>query len=415
MRERLLSRLARRLGSTRSLGPAQKPVHEPEPSDYDGVFKALVQRLPTLVAEVERNKDLAERRYADLVDGPPGRRDTVIENSRPSTLVAFTSRLTQESFAERFGDVERSLKLARVAVRTAEAASTSDYLSAQSHSDLHAEALLYLGNALRLNSDTDGAQKAFEQAEALLDQGTGDRSLRANLYSFRASLFMRLRLLDQSARLLDKEIALRRLLGDPRRVGVALTDRGIVACQLGPLTEACRYLRKGTLLAEDQQLALIALISLSEALARRGRGLDAWTVLCRAEAVAVLTGPGSLKLNLRWAKGLAYQALGEHREAEKCLRKVQESLAGDHRRFLAATASLDLACVLVCRKRFSEVKQLAAQAASLLAAEKIGARVLEATLLLRTAAEAESASERLAAKVANFVARSRYDREVRFE
>lgn len=409
MKSRFLARLARRLGSRRNKegGPSK--------AAYDRVFASFLKRLPSLAAEVERNKQLAEKRYSELAEGPEARRALVIASSRPATLVAFTYRLIQHSFAERFRDVGRSLHLARLACRTAEAIGGSEYLSQHSTADLNAEALLHLANALRLNSDTLGCEQTLDRAEKMLQIGTGDRFLRADLHSFRASLRVRQRRIAEAGAELDREIAVRRLLDDERRVGVALTDRGIIACHAGDLDAACEFLRQGTQLAQDDNLAQVALINLAEALARKGKGPDAWTVLCRTETIHALAGNNDLTPQIRWTKGLAYLALDEFGAAESELREVRGILVEAGRSHFTGSVSVDLACALAAQGKYREIQQLASEAHQLFAAEGLDQHVLESLTLLRKAADAECLTADFAAKVATFVARSRYDRNLRFE
>ena len=421
-----IGRLARRirsvLGADDSLGrPWRTSASEKStpgtslPEDYDQAFNALQRKLPSLKAEAERSRQVAGRKFLDLADSPPGRQEAIIRDSSPSSLVALAARLLEQSYDDRFTNVRRSLELARLAHRSVCAAAESNYLSECSYSDLEAEALLHLGNALRLNASTAEAERTFNEAERLLRRGTRDRHLEAMLFSFRGSLLLRQRRLADAAQMFDGEIEIRRSLDDPGRLGIALIDRGAVACHAVNLEEATRFLREGALIAGDDRIRLLAMTNLAEALARDGRGLEAWRATCTAEAVAGVLQTEDFSSWITWCKGLAYHALGRLPDAHRELESALESLVADDRPSSVATLSIDLSCVLAALGRFEEMRPLISSAYRIFSSEQIDQRVLQTLIVLREAIDRRKLNAGFAKKVATFVARSRYDCNLRLE
>jgi hypothetical protein len=234
--------------------------------------------------------------------------------------------MAERSWANRFGDLPASLKMAEVAVRAAFMASESEFFSAPSKADLAAEALSHLGNARRINSDLPGAEQAFAEAEAYLQRGSGDRAIQARLTSMRAFLCQAQGRAEQAAVLLDREIPLRRLLGEGEKLGDALVNRGWMEAAMGNLEGACWYLAQGVERAGSPSTMLIALHVLAEELAREGRGRLALRVVEAGDAIVPWADAPKVELSQRWLRGLAHSALGEAETAERELRAVRDEL-----------------------------------------------------------------------------------------
>ncbi len=385
-----------------------------EPSDYDAALAKLERRLSVLHDQVSRNEELVRSRYAKLEEEPEGRRRTLFENSPPSMLLALAYDLMKQSFAERFANVGRSLQLATLAVDAVKALARRDLLSPEGVADLQAEAHGYLGNARRLNSDLAGAERAFDRAEEYRLQGTRDRELRTDLLRHLAYLRVDQGSSADAGKLMDREIAIRRLIGDEEKLGEALINRGIVSPWFEPLERACEFLAAGVSLVTDPRTQLLALFPLGEALARKGKGFQAWKVACQTDTALILTGADELGVRNRAIKGIALRAAGELVDAERELTAAYDEYSEQGRELQAAIAALDLACVCAAQGRIEKVRRLATEARAVFEREKVGKETLRALLTLQQAAEAERVTEQLAVEVVNFVVRSRQNRSLRF-
>lgn len=413
---RLLARITKRLESALNSGPAPTLlVERPDPAAYEKATDSVLQRASQLQAEVARNRELVATKYADLTSLPDGRVSTLIKNSAPATLLAMTHDLMRRSFAARFVDADQSLQLAELGTKVTEAVAKTAYLSAASVSDLRAEALLYLGNARRLASDVGGAEAALGSARMHIYEGTRDRQLRATHLSFLGSLLLRQRRIKEAARAFDSEIRLRRILADSGGLGAAYINRGVVATYTNDAESACRLLREGVLLVEDDGARLIALLSLADSLARSDRGTDAWIVICRLEAAAMLASSDIFSSRISWLKGIAHFAMGSYHSANDCLLEAEKQLMAEGCGYAATIASLDRACVLTALGNWSELRVVSAKAHRVMTVEQFEPRAIAAFVLLLRAVESEQLTVDLAVRVANFFARSRYDRDLRFE
>lgn len=392
------------------------PTDDPGASDaYDEAFERVMRRLPALREEVRRNRALVEERYADLIDSPDGRHETLLRDSAPSTLLALSHDLMRRSYAARFDDPRRCLALARRAVEAVERLAETDYLSEESKADLRAEALLHLGNAQRIGSDLRAAEDSLREADVLLQLGTRDQLLRAQLFSFFGSLRFAEGRLEEAGRAFRQETHVRRLIGDSGGLGSAFVNRGVVASAMGSLSEACDLLREGVRQVEEARIAVLALTPLAESLARSGYAAESWKVISRAEAALGLLGEHGLEVRVRWVRGVSCFALGQLGRAETTLLEVRRALRAQGRSLQEAMLSMDLACVLAAQGRFSALRKLAAEVHEAFLTEGLERRALDVFLMFYRKVRQGEASVDLVVDVTNFLARFQYDRDARFE
>ncbi len=320
----------------------------------------------------------------------------------------------ERSFEARFGDTERALALAELAVRVAHLAASTDYLSAESRADLLAEVYGRLANARRVRSDIVGAKEALQQALELCAEGTGDRAIRADLLSCRSYIAHESGYGKQAIEFVEQEIKLRRLLGDDGQLGRALIERGWLACWVGRLTDACRYHREGMELTDDPRLVTVGLLSLALRLVRDGEGLMAWRALSSAYLPLELAGDRRLRTEHRWVRGLALHTLGEVAEAVGELETVRETLREEGSRMGEAFVSLDLACIEIGRGAFSVATSHANHAGEIFRERKVDRPMLTALTVLSDAIRKQHATEQLALDVAHFLRRYQFDKSLRF-
>lgn len=386
----------------------------PAPEDYTGLLRQTIKALPALEEQVQRNREKVEG-YRDLLELPPSRIDILLENSPPPTLAALAWSLIRQSHEARFSEPSRAVRLAQLALRVATALGRTGYLGKEGQIDLEAEVWIYLANARRVNSEVRAAEKAFRRAWRLLQQGTQDPALRAEFFFLKGAMRFSQGHIGEAASLFDRELQLRRQLGDADRIGQALINRGVVAAWGGSMSEALELLGEGAELVEDEDYLVITLHPLAERLARDGEGLLAWKVVCAAEIAASLLDNTTHQLRLKWIKGITYRSFGELDKARDLLWEVRENLLSSRQSFKAALASLDLASVAAAQGDYKVVRQLAEEAYAIFNTGRLGRRALAAFLLFYRAAERDQLSEELAVRVANFVVSQQHDRGLRFE
>ncbi len=382
--------------------------------EYDAVIRRVGARLRPVEAAFGSARARAAERYGDLADVPVEWRDTILKSSPPEMLLVFFHDLVQRSYGERFGDLERSLRLAEVAIEVLEEVEKAGWLSRPDLEDLRAKAYCFLGNARRINSDLLGAERALQRAKRHLGEGTGDRELEADYLSMLVSLRVMQSRRDEAVRLLDRQIALRRLLGDEEKLGAALVERGWAVLVDAPVEEICAFFDEGVTLLSEPRVVLQALHSLAERLAREGHGLDAWAALAAARGPLGAIQSRKHELQHLWIRGLTHRALGDLEAAGCDLAAVHAGLIEEGAGLRAAMAALDLVCCRIAQNRFAEVRGLLREAYDVCASIGLERPALAAVLMLREAQEAERLTETMAVEAVNFLVRFQHDKALRF-
>ncbi len=390
------------------------------PSDEEVDYFSVLQRVKSKVKKDEQLFSFARSRlsmrYKDLVDLPEGRRLTILRNSSPVLLLVLFRDLVEQSYGERFGDHKRSLKLAMVAVQVAKVAAESGYQSQGDCEDLLAEAHAYFGNAQRLVSDPTGAERSFRLAEHHLALGTGDRALRADCLNLLASLRVVQGRGKEAAALVDRELSLRRLLGDKEQLGFAMIQRALIASLIAePVDQILDLIQAAMPLVSDHKLTLQAVHAFAELLAREGYGLDGLKSLSSVILPLYIVNEERFNVEHSWIEAIAFRALHQLPDAATALEAVRKDLARLGATHKLAIASLDLAGVYAAQGKLEKVKELAEEAYAIFKAEGLEERALTAVVVLREAIEAKRVTEGLAAAVANFISRFAYNKALRFE
>ena len=385
------------------------------PLDYEPVIWRATLEALTAEKRIEHSHQRIRDRYSKIVDEPYGRRETLLRNLPSQLLLTLTYDLIRAGFDLRLDDPTKSLHTAEVAAEAAELLNLDAQIEPHLGLELRCEALMYLGNARRINSDLTGAGQAFDAAGLLLADFTRESPLRADFASLLATLRFVQGRADQAAELLDQEIRARRRLGDGPKRGVGLINRGVVATWSEELDKACGFLAEGVALADEAWLQLLALQALGDRLARDGRSEQALRVLRAAELVCRFVDNDMLRERVRWLRGITHRACGRLDAAERELRRVRERFLERRLPHSAALASMDLICVLAPQARWTEVRSLAEEALSVFRAERLEQRALGTFRLFYEAAQRETLSESLAVDVVNFLVRHQHNRDLRFE
>ncbi len=387
------------------------------PEDYEGgLFNRVRRRMGYEAARLKIARTAVEDHYQGFEEFPAGRRQTVLRSSRPQLLVTLAQDLMRRSYEARFDRARDSLRLATLALEVVEHIARTDYLPPPAVADLEAEALAYLGNAYRITSEMPRAVETLERAERRREAGTRDRALRADLLNFRIALAESRGDAREAARLLEREIALRRLLGDPGKLGKALVMRGLNACwDEGPTDRAIAYMKEGAELVDTNELLLTALHGLAEAFARDGRGGDALVALEGTPLLLLIINLERYQTAHHWNQALAFRALGDYAWSARRLEDVRAELKQAGRKHLAAVAAMDLVAVYVGQGRYREARVMAAEAWQTFQDEGLDQAGAAALLSLTKALQEETATGALAVAIANHVARYQHNRHARLE
>jgi tetratricopeptide (TPR) repeat protein len=366
-------------------------------------------------SECAEAKDLV----AELVAHPPERQKLILQNNGRFRTWSVCMLLLDQSRAQSLLSTASSEHLARLALLVADSLETSRY-RAESIEDLRARAWTYIGNAYRQRSDLTGAEEAFRTAAAHLQRGTGDPIELGMFLDLQASLLRAQRRFPRAISLLKRAYTIFLAAGDRHRAGRALVSLEIVHHHTGTPEHGIPLLHRALELIDPQQeprLILCVWHNLIDDLAEAGRAMEARRLFLKAKSLYPRF-PEAVTQNRRtWVAGKIARGLGQDREAEELLLEARRSFLAEDVPYEVALVSLDLAAIYATQGRTDELKRLAAEMMPVFSSRQIHREALAALLYWKQAVETETTRERiaeLAASVAAFLKRARYDSELRF-
>ncbi|HYU34948.1 MAG TPA: tetratricopeptide repeat protein [Thermoanaerobaculia bacterium] len=303
-------------------------------------------------------------------------------------LCRYFLRASREAI---FQDPAHAVDLARLAVRL------SAHLSEAYHSDwirdLRARAYAQLGNAQRVLGELKGAEHASLRAEECLDaSGTGDLSLRAEVFGLKASLRLDQRRFEEAGDLLDRSLALFREVKDVHGAAKALLKKARLLYVQEDFQQAISLLRQSEPEIEqagDIHLSARTRQNLLTYLTLAGRHEEADQLLPELRSLFRDIAEPLDWIKLRWAEASIAQGLGRPAEAETLYREVRSDFLSLEKGYDAALVSLDLAALLAEQGRFAELKPLAAEIVAAFGARGVDREALASLLLFQQACTEE--------------------------
>jgi tetratricopeptide (TPR) repeat protein len=384
---------------------------------------AGLELAPGLAGLLERARQLARDR--ERVPELRGRLDAVSRERRRSVLRsdpafrswAFCEWLIEECHGLTDSDVTRAEDLADFAVAVAEGLDLREH-GEPLINDLKARAWCAVGEVLRVLSDLRSSDEAFEVAESLIGEGTGDALEEARLLELKAALRRDQQRLREAHRLLDEVIAIYRQYRDFHLVGRGFVQKGRVCAAGNDLEAAVRWLRKGLGLldpARERHLELAARHSLMLHLHESGHLEEAWFLLKASRPEFREHGGELLNLRLRWLEGKLLHALGDLAEAERALAEARAGFIAQGIGFSAASVSLDLAGLYADQRRPAEMRSLAEEMLPIFQARDLHREAIAALLVFQQAVRMEKLSAGLLEEIRSYLKRARKDYKLRFE
>ncbi|MFY9824961.1 MAG: hypothetical protein WAM82_26520 [Thermoanaerobaculia bacterium] len=377
-------------------------------TDCDSCRKAAAESLPSYGEaftrswrEVERREaELAQERRAapillrELLAQTPKRRwDRVARDTRLQTW-SLCEQLLDLSRDWGFQNPTRALELSQLGVDIAMRLNPAVYGESRVN-DLFARAWAMQGNAQRIQSNFQEAEKSFAQAAGLLKQGTGDPLEKAHLLLHQASFSGGQQRFGEAFRLLDRVTAIARRCDDPQLHGRALITRGFLLGIARDAEAAIRYLREGIRKldpASDLRLLVAAHHNLTLYLTESGKYQEALDLLNSARPLYHQLGDQMSLIRLRWLEGKIAIALGQLTAAEELLKEVRKELIERELGFDTALLSLDLADIYARQGRGAEMRRLAEEMIPIFRSRDVHREALAALLTFQKAAEMESVS-----------------------
>lgn len=355
--------------------------------------------------------------FQELTERTAEQREMLLRNSRRFRTWGLLELLIDRSLETSIQDPRRGEELGRLALRVASLADADRYGAGRLH-DMQARAWSHVGNALRIQSDLQGADVAFQQGRKHLELGTGDFFELALFLDLEASLRRGQRRFPDAARLLKRAIALFSKLGDSLRVGQSLVKLSLIFLYSERSEESIPVLHRAMRLIEPERaprLLLTAKHNLILALTNLGHFLEAQRAY--QEALPLYRAfPDAWTQNRRvWLKGRIARGLGQMEESETLLVAARDGFLAEGIPYDTALVALDLALVYAEQGRTAELKRLAAEMVPVFTSRQIHREALVALAFFQRAVEAERAEVEVVKSVAEFLRKARYAPDIPFQ
>jgi len=384
----------------------------------DRIFRVILARE----AEVARERAQGRELFDELMRHPPARQQMMVANSARFRSRMLCEILLEQAHEAGFREPARATELARLGVGIADR--LADRLAERSGQEggeglqgLRARAWAQLGNALRINSDHDGSDQAFETATELLDPARVAPHEIARVLDFEASLRRDQRRFAEATRLMDRVIAIYRKLGQRGLLGRSLQQKSLICGESGDSEGEIALLRRALELLnpeEEPRAFLSARHNLISALCESGRPREAFALLFHTRPLYLRQGDRLHLLRLRWLEGAVSRGLQRYEQAAVAFREVREAFLELGVDYDAALASLDLAEVYAAQGRTADVRRLANEMLEVFRSRKIHREAMSALNFLQRAASAERAELVLVREVGSFFRKARNQPDLQF-
>jgi tetratricopeptide (TPR) repeat protein len=355
----------------------------------DVPYDALLNRAEEQARRAQRLSVRERIRFyktLSLLASGPGV-ESLVDGGRRAGLGVYEALLAR-SWAVRFDDPQEMCRLAEVAVEAAARFSPRTY-GTRRVADLRARAWGELANACRVADRLREAKKAFGQAFAFLQRGTGEPLLKARLLDLEASYFGTLREFASAHDRLDLVPELYRKAGEPHLAGRTLITKAVYLAYGGNPEEALRLHQEGLSLIDPERepdLVVTALHNQLSLLIDLGRFQKAQRLLFenreRFRSCGRIAG-----LKLRGLEGQISYGLERWTSAELAFREVKEGFRQRGLVFAHALESLYLAMPLLRQGRIDEAEREVLVASKVFFSLQVHREILGSVLLLKEAAE----------------------------
>ncbi|HYU35512.1 MAG TPA: tetratricopeptide repeat protein [Thermoanaerobaculia bacterium] len=326
---------------------------------YDEVFARLERQVSERARRLEKEREEARPLYTELLGQEAVQGLSQVHSTRRYASLALCELLLQTARDLGVEDPPRAHRAAELAARVAEQLDLEPYGSPVVQ-DLRAIAWAYFADTARVQADLRLARSAMETAELLLEQGSGDPLVRAELLSFKASLLTYSGRFDEALPLLSRTASIYRRFGDRHRYGRTLVKKGTVLGNAGEAEAAIRQIRRGMDLidpAHEPRLMVCAIHNYIWFLQESGHTGQVAGCLDGARRFYQRARDRRDLGRLRWLEG----KISGGRDAETALLTAREALAREGLAYEAALAAMDLAVHYAREGRGCEMRRQAEQ------------------------------------------------------
>jgi tetratricopeptide (TPR) repeat protein len=349
---------------------------------YDAAIERFQRRVSERLLRIEWERENARRLYAELLQQEAVQGLTQVHSTRRYASLALCELLLRTSRDLAIEDPERARRATELAVRVSEQLDLELY-GAPVVQDLRAISWAYLADTGRVHADLRLSRGALETAETLIEEGSGDPLVQAELLGIKASLSAYSGRFDEAVHTLNKVASIYRRAGDRHLLGRTHIKKGTVLGNAGEIEAALRLIRCGMDLIDpprEPRLMVCATHNYIWFLKEHGPGTQATACLDGARRLYEKAGDRRDLLRLRWLEGKIAE---RPRDAETALLAARDGLAKEGLAYEAALAAMDLAVLYTAGGRGDDMRRQAGQMLPLFRSEAMYRETLLALLSFR--------------------------------
>ncbi|HXU29739.1 MAG TPA: hypothetical protein VN851_04095 [Thermoanaerobaculia bacterium] len=375
------------------------------------VPELMVPLLAAASPKIAKAEERAARDFAELLALPVGARPARVARSRSRfrgpALVRLLLGASRECLRD---DHDEAYHLAALALSIADRSAHTF--------DLHVLAAAAMGNACRAKGDLRTADRNFEYVRFLLhSQDVTDLAVLAEIDDLEGSLRKDQRRFDQAEDLLERALALYRLVGKEERsakVMLILADvhyyRGDPIRAISAVKVALRQISP----TREVNDYLCARHNLALYLTSCGRHDEASELLDEDAELFARQGHPVDRIRRLWLEGMVSAGLDRTELAETAFLGAREAFLDRGMGFGAAMVSMDLAALYLRAGRMEEVRALAEAMIPIFQAQDIHREALAALVLFQEATRREAVTLAFVERLATYLREAEVDRDLKF-
>jgi tetratricopeptide (TPR) repeat protein len=331
------------------------PVPDPTLS-YDDVFDRLERRMAEGITRIEKERIAARNLYGELLEQEAVQGLSQVHSTRRYANLALCELLLQTARDLAVENPAKARRATELAVRVTEQLDLELYGSPVVQ-DMRAIAWAYLADTGRIQADLRLSESALETAELLLEAGSGDPLVHAEILGVKASLKAYGGHFEEAVHILNKAASIYRRSGERHLLGRITIKKGTILGNAGELDAALRLIRCGMDLVDtrrEPRLLVCATHNYIWFLKESGRSGLASICLNGARRLYKQVGDRRDLVRLRWLEGKIAEKSGD---AETALLAARDGLAREGLAYEAALAAMDLAVLYTAEGRGEEMRR----------------------------------------------------------
>ncbi len=359
--------------------------------EYAAAFDAVEQDLEERQQALARERAEAPEQLREIAVQPFYRQWIMVTDSPRFRTWGFCELLLDACREWGFQDPPRALQMARLGVEAADRLDRERYGEARVN-DLRARAWAVLANAERILTDFRAAEKSFDRAERLLQEGTGEPLDDAFHLLLKASLFGHQQRFAEAFGLLDRVERIAQRCEDRHLRGKALIARGFLAGMAQEPEQSLQHLREGLQLVDPEReprLMVAACHNLVLGLTESGHVREAADLLEHSRPLYQSLGDRMNLIRLTWLEGKIALGCEDLDRAEALLLEARSLLAERGLGYDTALLGLDLARLYARQGRGAEMRRLAEEMLPIFKSRAIRREAVSALIVFQNAAALE--------------------------